>query len=152
AVKALGRDLVLWRGADGKVRCVADYCPHRSARLSLGRIVGDDISCRYHGVTVDGTGTIVKGPGMAECGLEGRRAVDAYAVEEAADGEFAYFPSTIAPQPPALPLPKELTDPSFSHFLCTAPWAVNYRYVLDNLVDPMHGIFLHADSFTLGRG
>ena len=152
AVKALNRELVLWRGADGKVRCVADYCPHRAARLSLGRTVGDSISCRYHGVTVDGTGTIISVPGMADCALEGRRAVDAYAVEEAADGIFVYFPSTIAPEPPPLPLPKELIDASFTHFLCMAPWGVNHRYVLDNLVDPMHGIFLHSDTFTLGRG
>jgi len=152
AVKALSRELVLWRGADGKVRCVADFCPHRAARLSLGRIVGDALSCRYHGVTVDGGGTIVSVPGMAQCALEGRRAVEAYAVEEAADGVFVYFPSALAPDAPPLALPKELTEPSFTHFLCMAPWACNHRYVLDNLADPMHGIFLHSDSFTLGRG
>lgn len=152
AVKALNRDLVLWRGADGRVRCAADFCPHRAARLSLGRIVGDALSCRYHGVTIDGAGTIVSVPGMAQCALEGRRAVEAYAVEEAADGIFVYFPSAQAPVAPPLTLPKELIDASFTHFLCMAPWACNYRYVLDNLADPMHGIFLHSDTFTLGRG
>ncbi len=151
-VRALNRDLVLWRGADGKVRCAADFCPHRAARLSLGRIVGDTLSCRYHGVTIDGAGTIVSVPGMAQCALEGRRAVEAYAVEEAADGVFVYFPSAQAPNPPPLALPAELTEPSFTHFLCMAPWACNHRYVLDNLADPMHGIFLHSDTFTLGRG
>jgi|SRR5579884_1111080 len=152
AVRVLSRDLVLWRGADGKVRAAADFCPHRAARLSLGRIVGNALSCRYHGVTIDGTGTIVRVPGMAQCALEGRRAVEAFTVEEVADGVFVYFPSAQAPAAPPLALPKELTDASFARFLCMAPWACNHRYVLDNLADPMHGIFLHSDTFTLGRG
>jgi len=33
-----------------------------------------------------------------------------------------------------------------------SPWACNYRYALDNLVDPMHGSYLHANSFTLAFG
>jgi len=152
AVRALNRNLVLWRGADGKVRCVADYCPHRAAPLSLGRISGNDLACRYHGVAVDGGGTITAVPGMAECALEGRAAVEAYAVEEAVDGIFAYFPSPAGEAPPPLVLPKELADPSYTHFLCTAPWGCNYRYALDNIVDPMHGLFLHAGTFTLSRG
>ena len=36
AIKALDRELVVWRGADGQVRCLEDRCPHRGARLSLG--------------------------------------------------------------------------------------------------------------------
>ncbi len=151
-LKALGRDLVLWRGADGKARCLDDCCPHRGARLSFGRTEGDLISCRYHGVAVDGAGVIARVPGLADCGLEGKQAVKSYAVEEAADGVFVYFPSAEAPDPPPLTLPLELTSDAFTHFLCTAPWNCNYRYVLDNLVDPMHGIFLHSDTFTLSNG
>src|SRR5947209_8604591 len=64
AVKALGRNLVLWRDGAGAVNCLEDYCPHRGARLSRGEIIGDDIACRYHGVTLDGAGTIVRVPAM----------------------------------------------------------------------------------------
>jgi phenylpropionate dioxygenase-like ring-hydroxylating dioxygenase large terminal subunit len=31
-------------------------------------------------------------------------------------------------------------------------WETNYRYALDNLADPMHGCYLHAESFTLAFG
>ena len=55
AVKVLGRHLVLWRDEAGRVHCLEDYCPHRGARLSRGEITGDNISCRYHGVTLDGS-------------------------------------------------------------------------------------------------
>ena len=33
-----------------------------------------------------------------------------------------------------------------------SPWSCNYRYALDNLADPMHGSYLHANSFTLSFG
>ena len=59
-VRVLGRHLVLWRDEAGKVHCLEDYCPHRGARLSRGEVLGDNIACRYHGVTLDGSGTIVE--------------------------------------------------------------------------------------------
>src|SRR5262249_25131071 len=76
AVKALGKNLVLWRDAGGRLTCVEDYCPHRGARLSRGEVMGDHLSCRYHGVTLDGAGTIVRVPAMPGCALEGRRPVE----------------------------------------------------------------------------
>ena len=59
AVMALGRHLVLWRDTAGKLHCLEDYCPHRGARLSRGEVNADNISCRYHGVTLDGSGTVI---------------------------------------------------------------------------------------------
>jgi len=51
-----------------------DRCPHRSAPLSVGQHLGDRVACLYHGVQVDGTGTVVSVPGMPGCALEGKRA------------------------------------------------------------------------------
>src|SRR5579863_908172 len=88
AVKALGRNLVLWRAADGKLHCLDDRCPHRGAPLSRGEILGNDIACRYHGVTLDGTGKVLRVPAMANCALEGRQGAEAYATREVNDGVF----------------------------------------------------------------
>jgi phenylpropionate dioxygenase-like ring-hydroxylating dioxygenase large terminal subunit len=150
AVKALGADLVLWRDANGRLHCLEDRCPHRGARLSHGIVRESGISCRYHGVTVDGSGVIAEVPALAKCGLEGRAAVKSYPVREVSDGVFAYFPSVEHPEPRDFEPPVEITrDPAF---LCTALWPCNYRYAVENLVDPMHGIYLHSDSFTLACG
>jgi phenylpropionate dioxygenase-like ring-hydroxylating dioxygenase large terminal subunit len=151
-VKALGRQLVLWRGADGRARCLEDYCPHRGARLSRGEVHENDIACRYHGVTLDGDGTIVRVPAMPGCALEGRKAIDSYAVVEANDGVFVYFPSQEQPEAPELQLPAELSDPAWSSILCMGRWDCSYRLVYDNFADPMHACYLHADSFTLAFG
>ena len=152
AVKILGRDLVLWRDETGKLSCLEDYCPHRGARLSRGEIHDGMIACRYHGVTLDGTGKVVRVPAMPECALEGRRPITAYSIEESRDAVFVYFPSTEQPEAPPLTLPYEFVSDEWAAFLCVSPWACNYRYALDNLADPMHGTYLHSDSFTLAYG
>ncbi|HRH88422.1 MAG TPA: Rieske 2Fe-2S domain-containing protein, partial [Rubrivivax sp.] len=40
--------LVLWQGDEGTA-AFDDRCPHRGARLSLGRVQGGVLECPYHG-------------------------------------------------------------------------------------------------------
>ncbi|MGR3661137.1 MAG: Rieske 2Fe-2S domain-containing protein, partial [Paracoccaceae bacterium] len=148
----LGEKLVLWRNTSGKISCIEDFCPHRGAPLSYGEIHDGNVACRYHGVVVDGAGVVVEVPAMPECALEGRKAVKAYEVTEANDAVFVYVPSVDQPDAPPLVLPNELVSDEWTGFLCTSVWKRNYRYALDNLADPMHGAYLHAESFTLAYG
>jgi phenylpropionate dioxygenase-like ring-hydroxylating dioxygenase large terminal subunit len=57
ALRLLSQDLVVWRDRGGEVHAFADQCPHRGARLSLGRVVagpkGDHLECPYHGWQFD---------------------------------------------------------------------------------------------------
>ena len=150
--KLLGRKLVLWRDGSGQIKCLEDFCPHRGAPLSYGEVHEGNIGCRYHGVVVDGEGVVQRVPAMPECALEGRKALESFHVQEAMDAVFVYMPSVEAPEPPELKLPHELSSDEWEGFLCTSVWEANYRYALDNLADPMHGCYLHAESFTLAFG
>jgi phenylpropionate dioxygenase-like ring-hydroxylating dioxygenase large terminal subunit len=53
---------------------------------------------------------------------------------------------------PDLMLPEELTSPEWSSFLCFVEWRCDYRYVMDNVMDPMHGAYLHKQSHTMAEG
>ncbi len=150
--RLLGRSVVLWRDASGRAHALEDFCPHRGAPLSRGVVHEGHLACRYHGITLDGQGTILRVPAMPDCPLEGRRAVQSYEVAEIADAVFVYMPSVARPKAPEFAAPPEFTSPDWTGFLCSAPWTCNYRYALDNLADPMHGCYLHADSFTLAFG
>jgi len=150
--RLLGEKLVLWRDVAGKLRCLEDFCPHRGAPLSYGETHEGNIACRYHGVVVDGDGVVVSVPAMPECALEGRKALQSYEVTERNDAVFVYIPSVEQPKAPELVMPAVMTDPAWAGFLCTSVWEANYRYALDNLADPMHGCYLHAESFTLAYG
>jgi phenylpropionate dioxygenase-like ring-hydroxylating dioxygenase large terminal subunit len=54
--------------------------------------------------------------------------------------------------PPELVLPEQLTSPEWSSFLCYTEWKGDYRYVLDNVMDPMHGTYLHKMSHSMSEG
>lgn len=46
----LEQPVVLWRDETGVVHALADQCPHRGARLSLGRVTAHGrLECPYHG-------------------------------------------------------------------------------------------------------
>lgn len=55
-VRLAGKDLVLFRPARDQVAALADYCPHRRMRLSLGKVVGGRLQCLYHGWSYDAAG------------------------------------------------------------------------------------------------
>lgn len=148
----LGENIVLWRDGEGQVHALEDRCPHRGARLSKGWNKGDHIACWYHGVEVNGEGKVLRVPAVANCPMEGQRCVRHYPVHEAADAIFVYFGDEAHPEPPELNLPEQLTSDEYGRFLCVAYWNCNYRYALDNLMDPMHGTFLHSSSHSMAEG
>ena len=54
-VRLWDEDLVIWRHG-GQVMAWKDYCIHRGAKLSLGRIADGTVECPYHGWSFDGGG------------------------------------------------------------------------------------------------
>jgi phenylpropionate dioxygenase-like ring-hydroxylating dioxygenase large terminal subunit len=151
-VRRLGMDWVLFRQPDGRLRMLADRCPHRGAPLSLGQHLGDRLACQYHGVQVGGDGTVLSVPGMPGCNLEGKRLVPSPPVKEVAGAVLAYIGDEQHPQPVELHVPERLTDPAISSFLCYAEWKAPWRFAMENLLDPMHGAFLHRDSHSMSGG
>ncbi|ANZ23317.1 MULTISPECIES: Rieske 2Fe-2S domain-containing protein [Rhodococcus] len=151
-VTRLGVDWLLFRDARGAVHMLEDRCPHRSAPLSVGQHLGDRVACLYHGVQVDGTGTVVSVPGMPGCALEGKRATASLSVVEAADTIFAFVPLTHDSVPTPFVLPDRLADEEVSWFPNYAEWAGPWRFYMDNVLDPMHGAFLHRNSHSMFGG
>ncbi len=148
----LSEQIVVWRDADGAVHALEDRCPHRGARLSLGWNLGDRVACWYHGVETAADGTVVRVPAISACPLEGRRCVKSYPCVERLGAIFAWFGDALHAEPDALDLPEELVSPEWAGILCTAHWKCNYRYAIDNVMDPMHGAYLHAESHSMARG
>ncbi|WP_024794602.1 Rieske 2Fe-2S domain-containing protein [Tomitella biformata] len=147
-----GLDWLLFRKSDGEIRMLADRCPHRGAPLSQGMHLGDRIVCRYHGVQVDGGGTVVKVPGMPGCNMEGQQLVTSLPTREVGGVILAFFASAPDSQPVELGIPDPLADPEVSSFLSYMEWKAPWRYALENLLDPMHGAYLHADSHSMSGG
>ncbi len=56
AITVAGQAICLFRTAAGTPAAVDDACPHRRLKLSVGRVVGDKVECKYHGWTFDAGG------------------------------------------------------------------------------------------------
>ena len=148
----MGEALVLWRDAAGEIHVQADRCPHRAVPLSRGINEGYRLRCNYHGVEVGPDGTVLNVPGQPGCPLEGKKAVKTYPARDIAGAIFVWFGDALHEEAPEFVPPEQLAAPEHSHFLCYADWEAPWRYCYDNLMDPMHGTFLHANSHTMYQG
>lgn len=151
-ITRLGENIVVWRDSKGEVHALEDRCPHRGARLSLGWNLGDRVACWYHGVEVAGDGVVVDVPAVNNCPLEGMKCVKSYPVKELNGAIFLWFGVDPNKEPDELELPEQLSSDEWSSFLCQADWKVNYLYAVDNVMDPMHGTYLHSASHSMYQG
>jgi phenylpropionate dioxygenase-like ring-hydroxylating dioxygenase large terminal subunit len=92
AARLLGQDLVVWRAnasaGQGAVQAWADKCPHRGAKLSLGRVQttvqgASTLECAYHGWQFDGAGQCTLVPALPEFAPPAGHCVKTFAAREA---------------------------------------------------------------------
>src|SRR5271165_2049168 len=81
-VQLLEREIVLWRDSEGVVHAWDDRCPHRGTRLSIGRIVDDQLICAYHGWRFAGSGRCVHFPALPAVTPPETACARSYQVEE----------------------------------------------------------------------
>ncbi|MEC7489509.1 MAG: aromatic ring-hydroxylating dioxygenase subunit alpha [Pseudomonadota bacterium] len=151
-LKRWNRDLVIWRDGDSKVHLQDDRCPHRGAPLSIARHDGDRLTCAYHGIEILGDGRVAKVPGNPGSELVGKVAVHSYTVQEHRGVVFAWLGDDCGTPVAPLALPERLTSDAYDAFLAYAEWRCPYRFIIDNNMDPMHGVFLHQISHSMGEG
>lgn len=151
-LKRLNRDIVLWRGEDRKLLCVEDFCPHRGAKLSVGRVCDGNLACAYHGVQINGNGEFAAIPTEPKSPFIGQKAIRHYPVQEAHGAIWVYFGIDEDAEPPELRFPDEFYTGEWSGFVDIRPFECNYGLIRDNQLDPIHGSFLHAGTHALSWG
>ncbi|WP_028311302.1 aromatic ring-hydroxylating oxygenase subunit alpha [Derxia gummosa] len=148
ADKPLGRTIcderiAFFRDADGRVAAVEDFCPHRGAPMSLGKVCGGRLQCGYHGLEMDRDGKTVAMPAQR---VRGFPAVRRYAVEER-HGFIWLWPGDAA-----LATPDTIPDLAWAR---QSDWAFgggvfhvkcDYRLMIDNLMDLTHETYVHSTS------
>ena len=146
--KPLGRTvcnekIVFWRPRPGEVAATEDFCPHRGAPLSLGRVCDGALVCGYHGLAMGCDGRTVSMPLQR---VQGFPKIRTYPVAE----KYGFI--WVWPGDPAL------ADPAKIHHLEWADspdWAYggglyhvqcDWRLMFDNLMDLTHETYVHSTS------
>ena len=83
SVHLLIEAVVLWRNADGQAQAFVDRCPHRGARLSMGRVENGHLECPYHGWQFSSGGQCIKVPAVPDFTPPASQRVKAFEVQEA---------------------------------------------------------------------
>jgi phenylpropionate dioxygenase-like ring-hydroxylating dioxygenase large terminal subunit len=146
----LGEPLVAWRDANGKPCVARDRCPHRSIKLSVGRVFEGHLQCILHGLRFNGAGQCIMVPWEGDQDRKQKApSVAAYPAQELGGYIWAYLGDAKAFPPPALEreVPEELTKPDeFIWFrLPTEVWKTNWLLAVDGS-DGFHAVVLHASS------
>lgn len=147
ARRLMGRDLVLWRSAEG-LHCWRDLCVHRGARLSLGVIrpasasdARDCLVCPYHAWEYAPTGECVRFPAHPEIAPPARARAETFPVRE------RYGVVWVAmDEPDGAPPEFSLAEDANFRTVLAGPYrfrALGPR-VIENLLDVAHLGFVHA--------
>jgi len=140
AAQLLTRAIVLWRDDQGVAHAWADQCPHRGARLSLGRVCEGRLECPYHGWQFDGAGQCQLIPALPGfCPPAGHRATTFEACEA-----YGLLWVRLAPGHAALPLFAAEADERLRKVNC-GPYSVQSSAprVVENFLDMAHFGFVH---------
>lgn len=140
AVRLLGRELVLWRDAFGALQAFADQCPHRGARLSLGRVVDGRLECPYHGWQFAAGGQCVKVPALPAFTPPATHCAQTFEVCEA----HGLVWLRLAPGDLALPAFLAEDDAQLRKLNC-GPYdvATSAPRIVENFLDMAHFGFVH---------
>lgn len=149
-VTRLNEKLVLWRDANGLLKCIYDQCCHRGASLSLGCIKEDELECPFHGFLYDETGQVTRIPANGRTAKVGERyKVNGYKVEDAYGLIWLWYGDQGAEDIPGIPFFEELKE-GFQFSTFSEVWPVHYTRAIENQLDVVHLPFVHRT--TIGKG
>ncbi len=146
--KPLGRKIcnepmVFYRGDEGKVAALEDFCPHRGAPLSLGKVCNGKLVCGYHGLEMGCDGKTVSMPGQRVRNFPAIKsfpAVERYGFIWVWPGDPAKADAALLPQFEFFDNPAWAYGGGVYHIQC------DYRLMIDNLMDLTHETYVHATS------
>jgi phenylpropionate dioxygenase-like ring-hydroxylating dioxygenase large terminal subunit len=143
-VRGLGQDFVLFRGEDGKAKCLSNTCTHRGGSLSGGKIAGNCIQCPYHGWEFDEEGCVQRIPSLGpNPKVPARTRIDAYPVDERHGLIFAFLGELPeGERPPIIDVP-EWGQEGWRGTLQKYTLNANYERSIENGLDPAHNEFVH---------
>lgn len=145
ALRRLGMDWVVWQGEQGQWVAQSDRCPHRSARLSGGRVKNGQLECPFHGFCFDTTGTCTHVPELKRDapGLKLRT------TPLTLKYDFLWLPWQLEGNA-QIPWFDELENPEFTYCCVKKNWKTHFSRCVENQLDYAHLPFVHSNS--IGRG
>ncbi len=145
AAQLLDQSVVLWRDAQGVAHAWADKCPHRGAKLSLGKVQTNaqglsTLECAYHGWQFDGAARCALVPALPAFSPPSSHCATAFAAQEA----YGLVWVQLVAAQTQLPVFASYADAQLRKVHC-GPYdvATSAPRVVENFLDMAHFGFVH---------
>jgi vanillate monooxygenase len=135
--------IAFFKGTDGQVAAVEDFCPHRGAPLSLGKVCKGHLQCGYHGLVMGADGKAVEMPMQR---VRGFPAVKSYAVIERHGFVWVWPGDQSWVDASLMPVFDFFDNPDWAYGGGLYHVKADYRLMIDNLMDLTHETYVHAHS------
>ena len=139
--RLLGEEVVLWRGASGRVTAFVNRCAHRAFPLSHSSVAGDQLVCGYHGCTYDADGKCVHIPSQPQVPTGMR--VRVFPVLERPPFIWIWLGNPAAAAGSEPPRLLWINDPAWATFASIWPVNANYLMVHEHYLDFSYAPILH---------
>jgi len=138
-----GEAIVLYRGPDNVVAALEDFCPHRGAPLSLGKVCDGKLVCGYHGLEMGCDGKPVAMPGQR---VRGFPAIRTYPAVERYGFVWVWPGDAAKADPAAIHHLEWAENPHWAYGGGLYHIRCDYRLMIDNLMDLTHETYVHSTS------
>jgi len=141
-----GRELVLFRGADGNASVLDAYCPHLGAHLGYGgKVEGNSIICPFHAWQFDGCGGCTSVPYAKK--IPPKAKLRAWPTREVNQLILVWFHAEEAPPTFEIPALPEVGSDEWTSYE-RRRWTIRARNqeMAENAVDSAHFHYLHGTS------
>lgn len=142
----MGLDLVVWRDTEGQLHCLPDHCPHRSARLSAGKVQGDEIECPFHGFRFDGDGQCTAAPCEGDDAHLAHIRADSFPLQEFKGMIWMWWGEG---EPSGEPPWFDELGEGMPYSSLSDEWDTSYVRVVENQLDWAHVPFVHHNSIGI---
>lgn len=147
-LRLLGEDLVAFRDSAGRVGILPEYCPHRTASLTLAKVEENGLRCLYHGWVLDVHGRVIEVPNEPEDSTRKLRvAPTGYQVREVAGMIWVYMGEhSERKSAPPFPAYAWTSMPNDRVMRMKAITRSNYLQNVEGVIDSVHTNFLHSTA------
>jgi phenylpropionate dioxygenase-like ring-hydroxylating dioxygenase large terminal subunit len=139
----MNENIVFFRSGDG-IAALEDRCCHRSAPLSVGKLIEGGLQCGYHGLVFDRSGRCVRVPGQAK--VPPGAAVRSYPVVEKHRWIWIWMGDPAAADQSLIPDMHWHADPAWLMIGDYFNVKCHYQALIDIQLDNTHSKYVHPTS------